>query len=167
MRWFFNNFEKVLVSIVTASMTVALFLQVLSRYAFNFSITWTEELSIFGLMWITYFGAAIAVTQRRHIRITILSDMLPPKAQKIVAILCNIAFIIFAAFVSTGIWSMTRIAYTTNQTAAASGLPRFIVIGGILIAFITICIRLIQDTLLHIKEYKALVQTLEEKSKED
>lgn len=156
MYWLINNFEKILVSVITASMTVALFLQILSRYVFNFSITWTEELSIFGLMWITYFGASIAVMERRHIRITILSDMLPPKPKKCLDIICNIAFIIFISFVSTGIFSMTEIAYTTNQSAAASGMPRYIVIGGIFIAFIMIAIRLIQDTARHIQEYKAL-----------
>lgn len=156
MRWFNENFERLLVSFITAFVAISLFLQVLSRYVMNFSITWTEEIATFGLMWITYFGAAIAVVQRRHIRITILSDLLPPVPKKIVDILCNVAFLVFIGFISIGLADMTEIAFKTNQVAAASRMPRFIVIGGIFIAFIMIMIRLVQDTLRHIAEYKEL-----------
>ena len=156
MRWLKDNFERVLVTFITAFVAISLFLQVVSRYVMNFSITWTEEIATFGLMWITYFGAAIAVIQRRHIRITILSDLLPPRPRKIVDIFCNIAFLIFIGFISIGLADMTEIAYRTNQVAAASRMPRFIVIGGIFVAFIMIMIRLIQDTLRHVAEYRAL-----------
>ncbi|MBG0776393.1 MAG: TRAP transporter small permease [Desulfovibrionaceae bacterium] len=156
MHWLKDNFENLLVSVLTAFMTIALFLQILSRYVFNFSITWTEELSIFGLMWITYFGAAIAVVQRRHIRITILSDFLPDKVRKILDIACNIAFMIFISFVTTGIWSMFKIAMRTHQQAAASGLPRWVPIIGIVFAFVLIVLRLIQDTVKHVREYREM-----------
>lgn len=156
MQWFNKNFEKVLVTFITAFVAISLFLQVLSRYVMNLSITWTEEIATFGLMWLTYFGAAIAVTQRRHIRITILSDLLPPRAKKIVDILCNLAFIVFIGFISLGLADMTKIAFRTNQVAAASRMPRYIVIGGIFIAFVMILIRLVQDTLRHVAEYRAM-----------
>ena len=166
MHWLKENFESVLVSVLTAFMTIALFLQILSRYVFNFSITWTEELSIFGLMWITYFGAAIAVVQRRHIRITILSDLLPRRAKKILDIFCNIAFMVFISFLTTGIWKMTTLSYRTHQQAAASGLPKWIVIGGIVLAFVIIILRLVQDTVRHVHEYRELViqMALEDKA---
>ena len=44
--WIFNNLEYLLSMLCMGVMMTLLFIQVVSRYVFGHSITWTEEISI-------------------------------------------------------------------------------------------------------------------------
>lgn len=156
---FMGYFEKTLVVCVTSVMAIALFLQVTSRYVFNFSITWAEEISLFGMIWLAYFGSAMAVTQRKHIRITLIPDMFSPKVQKTLDIINNFVFMAIMCLLIYGTYNMTVLAYETGQVAAATRLPRWIVICGLPVAFSFNLIRLIQDTHRCFGEYAALSRT--------
>jgi TRAP-type C4-dicarboxylate transport system permease small subunit len=156
LRWLDRNIEKIIIVAVTSLMIAMLTLQVVSRYAFNRSISWGEELSIFAMVWLAYFGASYAVRQRRHIRITILTDAISPKAKKMVEIACNFFFLAFDLFLVYGTWNMTVLSYQTNQVAAASGMPRWIAIAGMPLAFALLAVRLVQDTVELFREYKIL-----------
>ncbi len=156
LKWLDANIEKVIIVLVTVAMIAMLTLQVVSRYAFNRSISWGEELSIFAMVWLAYFGASYAVRQRRHIRITILTDAISPKARKAVEIVCNLFFLAFDLFLVYGTWNMTVLSYQTNQIAAASGLPRWIALAGMPLAFALLAVRLVQDTADLFREYRVL-----------
>ncbi len=152
--WFFDNIEKIMAVAITSVMTVVLFLQVVSRYVFNLSISWSEELSIFLMIWLTYFGASIAVRKRQHLRITMLTDLLPRGATKIVDVAANLIFLGFMALIAYGTFNMLTLAKRTHQTAAATGLPRWVIILGILVAYLLTIIRIIQDTTRYFREGK-------------
>ncbi len=51
--------------------------EVVARYVFTAPTIWAEELSRLFLVWGTLAGAAALVRRREHIRITILTDLLP------------------------------------------------------------------------------------------
>ncbi len=154
--WLSRNIEKVFAVVISIVMTVVLFLQVLSRYVFNLSITWSEELSIFLLIWLTYIGASMAVMQRRHLRITMLAELLPKRAFKIVDIVSNVVFLGFMLFIAHGTYNLILLAKRTKQMGASTGIPRWVVFTGLLLAYILMMIRLVQDTVRHYRELKTM-----------
>ena len=157
-----NTFERYIIIFVTTVMGCSLFLQVVSRYVFNFSITWAEEVSIFGMVWLAYFGSALAVTQRKHIRILLLPQMFSERVQKIVDIFSNIVFFVICVLLVYGTYNLTALAYDTGQVAAATRLPRWIIFAGMPIAFSLNAVRLVQDTMRCLKEYKQIVSKQED-----
>ena len=54
---------------------------VVARYATNVSFAFTEEYSVFLLVFMTFVGASAAFAGNQHIRITFLLDRLPPAVQ--------------------------------------------------------------------------------------
>lgn len=56
-------------------------LQVVTRFVFNDSLTWTEEMARFSFIWISFLGAGLCVEKSSHARISILSDLFPQKLQ--------------------------------------------------------------------------------------
>lgn len=156
LHWLDENLEKVVIVVVTSLMVIILAASVFSRYVVNISISWAEELSIFGMMWLCYFGVSYAAKLRRHIRISIIPDMLPPKPRKVIEICVNIVFILFMIFLIYGTIKMTVLSYETGQAAPASGWPRWIAIVSMPIAFALTCIRLAQDTVKMVGEYKII-----------
>lgn len=156
-NWFLSDrLERTLGFFLTTIMFIALLLQVISRYVFNMSLIWTEEVSLFAVVWLAYIGASLAVIKRKHLRIDLLVMHLSPKKRKIIDICCNIVFFAMVLFLTWGTFRMTALAQRTGQVAAATGWPRWVVIAGMPCAFGLMSIRLIQDTLKHIQEYQQL-----------
>ena len=63
---------------ILAIMTVLVFLTVIYRYFLLAPISWGEEMARFLFIALSLFGAAIAMKDRAHFRITILTDRFPP-----------------------------------------------------------------------------------------
>jgi len=72
-----------LVCIVQAT---ALFLivvfAVIGRYVFGRSLTWTEEVPRYLLIWISFLGAAACVARREHVGFDVLFNKFPPMARR-------------------------------------------------------------------------------------
>ncbi len=71
---FFNKITENILVAVFFVMTLSVVWQVLSRYLFNISASWTEELSRFCLMWLAILGAAYITGRREHIEIDYFFD---------------------------------------------------------------------------------------------
>jgi len=157
IKWLDSNFEKVVVVVSTIVLLVSCFLEVISRYVFNMSLTWTEEVALFALLWLAYFGSAISVTRRRHLRIEVLPMLLfKEKGQKAVLIAVNIVFLFFALFVVQGTFKMMMLAKNTHQVFAATGIPKWTSIMAVPVAFSVIAVRILQDTKKLFGEFRAL-----------
>ena len=85
--WIIAGLFGVAILVVTA--------QVLWRYALNDSLVWTEEASRYLFVWMTLLGAALAVKEGTHIRVTALVDNLPVRVKRRLRVL---ELILMAAF---------------------------------------------------------------------
>jgi TRAP-type C4-dicarboxylate transport system permease small subunit len=70
--------NRAVVFIMMSVMAALVFINVIARYAFNFSIIWAEEVSQYLMIWIAYLGAGLALREGRHVALEILHDRLPP-----------------------------------------------------------------------------------------
>lgn len=73
----FISANRALVFIMMAAMTTLVFVNVITRYVFNFSIIWAEEVSQYLMIWIAYLGAGLALREGRHVALEMLHDRLP------------------------------------------------------------------------------------------
>jgi tripartite ATP-independent transporter DctM subunit len=58
--------------LVLCAMTITVFAGVVSRYVFNNSFSWTEELAIWGFTWLIFLGAAVGVARNSHIGVELI-----------------------------------------------------------------------------------------------
>ena len=115
-------------------------LQVFFRYVLNNSLTWSEELSRYIFVWITFLGAAIATKEKMHIRLDFISSILPKKVKPYFNLLLNLISGSFLIALSIqGIAVMTR-AYTKGLTSPALQLPLELVYSIIFIGALFILI---------------------------
>ncbi len=71
------------VCIVQASaLFVIIVLAVIGRYVFNQSLTWTEEVPRYLLIWISFLGAAAGVARREHVGFDVLFNALPAPVRR-------------------------------------------------------------------------------------
>lgn len=72
-------------------MTAIISYQVIARYFFNASPAWSERLSLVLLAYLVFFGAAVGVHEKFHIRIDALRNAVPARIGKLFDIVANFA----------------------------------------------------------------------------
>lgn len=75
---YFVAANKWIIFFMMAVMATLVFMNVITRYVFNFSIIWAEEVSQYLMIWIAYLGAGLALREGRHVALEVLHDRLPP-----------------------------------------------------------------------------------------
>lgn len=97
-----GSFERVLVTLnrwiviaMMAVMVLLVFMNVVSRYIFNHSIIWAEEVSQYLMVWVAFLGAGLALRQGRHVAVEMLQDRLPPTARRMTRHLVALLLIVF------------------------------------------------------------------------
>src|SRR5687768_12575279 len=104
LRRFVLGFEANVASVLLAVMLVVMTLQVFTRYVLNDPFDWTEEALRYLYVFVVFFGASAAISDRSHVSISFLVEMLPRNAQIAVAVANNVLVIAFLGFLlHTGI----------------------------------------------------------------
>ncbi len=98
-------FWQLLTAIVVtcfALMLVIMMIQVIARYALSVAVPWTDEASRYFFLAAIFLGAVLAQRRREHIRITILIDVLPDRARRVLACVSDAICIGVAAMLLYG-----------------------------------------------------------------
>lgn len=66
------------------AMVALIFAQVLGRYFFNYSISWSEESATFVQVWLVMLGSGIAMRNRQHVGIDLLVKKCPVPLQRLI-----------------------------------------------------------------------------------
>lgn len=81
--------------ILLGIMLIVILVQILFRGYLNFSLSWTEELARYIMIWFTYIGAIVCLWQGSHITIDVLIRRLSPKWQKYTRLTSNLLILFF------------------------------------------------------------------------
>jgi len=137
---FIERLEIRVCNLLLFGMTLIVILQVFSRYLFNYSFVWAEELVRYLMIWMVMIGAALVQAKNDHIRIDFLPTLVGPRLRRIMETLfrfCVLAFVLI--LVIKGI----KVAYF-NRLFESSGLrisklwPMIALpLGGVLIGIYT------------------------------
>ena len=149
-----NTFERHLGAFCMGVMIILLALQVISRYAFNQPLTWTEETALVFFVLSVYFGSCAAVMRNQHLRMGLLLSKLGPKGNNVLLIFGNLCFIAFNIVILTGLHAITLRLHSFNVRSAMTGLPRWVVYTVVMFLFVLTSIRLVQDIFAKIKLIK-------------
>lgn len=90
---------------------------VISRYVPGIRPSdWTEELAVYLLVWVSLFGAALTYRGYGHLGVDYFVSKLDPSAQRLVAILIEVATLVFAGFaLCYGGWRLVADTLGANQ----------------------------------------------------
>lgn len=78
-----NNLEEYCCQVFLAFFVVLLFLQILLRQFFQYSLPWGDELATYVFVWFAYLGAVVATKRSAHNRVTFHFKFFPPIVKKV------------------------------------------------------------------------------------
>ena len=139
--------DKLIIAVFMLTMCVLIFIQVISRYVFGDSITWTEEASRYMFIWLVYLSVGIGFRDNKHISIDVVIDLLPKMAQKI---LKQFVYLLILGFSILFVWEGYILVLQMEmfgQTSANIQLPMWWVYASLPVGFVLACIRLVQASI--------------------
>jgi TRAP-type C4-dicarboxylate transport system permease small subunit len=99
LRWLLGQFEGAVSGVLLALGLGIVMLEIVARTFADTSFAWSEELSRYLLIWITYFGAAALTRDNAHIRVELLIDRFNPGARRIAEIVVALLCLVFSAVI--------------------------------------------------------------------
>jgi TRAP-type C4-dicarboxylate transport system permease small subunit len=101
---------------------VALFLNVVLRYGFNYTLAWSEELVREVIIYTTFIGCSAAIKNRSMIKID-ASVQLFPRLKVPLMFFSNLATLIFSLMMVYYGWLMAQLQVQTHQKTIIMQIP--------------------------------------------
>ncbi|MGO1502294.1 MAG: TRAP transporter small permease [Marinobacter sp.] len=137
--------EAWLASLALIAICVISLGNVIVRYTTDASFAFTEELSVFLLVVLTFAGAAVAARNNQHIRIELIEHYLPAPALKTVFVL---QWLVGVAVLGVTTWYGCVFAwqeYSWESLSPGLGLPNWIYVMWLPVMSAAIIIRMTQN----------------------
>ena len=113
--------EKVVLAASMATMVILMLYQVILRYVFSASNSWSEELVRYLFILDVMLAASIAVRRNSHLQIDVLINCFSPKLKRIFTIAATLAGIVFLALL---FWYSLDLCMTaTSNVSPGLGIP--------------------------------------------
>lgn len=88
------RFAEFVLAMLLLVMFVAFLVQIVFRYAFDFPIGWTSELTVITWLWLVLWGAAFVVTEAEEIRFDLVYGSVGPRTRRAMAIVTAVALLV-------------------------------------------------------------------------
>lgn len=121
-----SKMEKYLAITLMFSMAIIVTVAVVFRYFLNSPLSWAGEVSVFLLIWISFIGGSLGLKYKSQASVTILTDYLPEKVQKVLAVIGHIFMLLFLFILLYFTYRWIFSPGVTFQKSSAMLLPMWI-----------------------------------------
>lgn len=118
--------EAALVALL-AGMVAMVFTNVVLRYGFNSGINFSEEMSRYFFVWLTFIGAVLTFREHGHIGVETFVRLLGPRGRIVCIALTNLIILLCAVVLFWGTWMQHAI--NASMSAAVVGISMVWVYG--------------------------------------
>ena len=144
LKWLDEHFEEWTLVILLAVISLTLMIQVVMRYIFNASLSWSEEFSRYCFVWSTFLSVSYSIKKGSMLRIDIVIQYLPKSWRKAIDIVMEFIVLGFFAFLLFNSFAVVKRIGNSGQTSPALGLPMIVVYVSLIVGFALTCLRGIQ-----------------------
>lgn len=117
---YLGGLQKILLVIALSIMLFNVTLGVFYRYVLNNSLSWTEEVARYLMIWFGFIGMGVAMKDERHVGITVIRDLFSEKVTLYLKIISNILIMIFLIYIFRA--SVKHMSILKFQTSPAVGI---------------------------------------------
>jgi len=137
--------EETILLILLVLMTCIMGVQIVSRYVFQNSLTWSEELVRYMFVWSAFLGVPFCIKHGLSIKVDQFRNLFPIPLQKALMYIDKI--IIFVLFLVMFIYSclVVKASYLSGQTSPAMQIPMWIVQLSVCVSSLLSMMRSIQN----------------------
>ena len=136
--------EDWIAMVIFWSLAFIVFLQFFTRYILNDSLSWTEEIARYGLMWVTFIGGIMVTRRGTHIAVELMSNLMSPGPAR-VALLAFIDIVKLLFLALLAYFSITITERMNTQVMTVFDVPMSYVYAGVAVGCIGMFLRQAQN----------------------
>ncbi|MGF1594177.1 MAG: TRAP transporter small permease [Kiloniellaceae bacterium] len=120
LRWLDENAERWMLLFLYSFIVLVIAIEVIRRFVLMYSSVWGEETARYAFIYLVWIGAAVAVRDRAHIRIDVITHLLPPRGAALVLLLGDLLAVALACFAIY--WSLDPVLVSWKFGNVTDGL---------------------------------------------
>ncbi|SDH27341.1 TRAP-type C4-dicarboxylate transport system, small permease component [Alteribacillus persepolensis] len=153
LKWLDEHLEEYPLILLSSFTVVIIFTQVIMRYVFGNSLSWSEEAARYAFIWMIYLGISYGVKKRKHLNVDAFSILFGKKGKVILGMISTLSFLVFALVIA---WYGFDIVVNVTRESAAMQLPMGWVYAAPVTGMVLTTFRLIQQFIRQVHEWKQL-----------
>lgn len=126
MPKFVDYIEEYLCVACLGVMTALTFTNVIARYVFSASFSFSEEITTYMFVLLSLMGAAIAAKRKAHLGFSLLSDMMPTAIKKAMHVVGYLFAVVFCGMLLYFGTQMTMSQFARQQVTAGMQWPEWV-----------------------------------------
>lgn len=148
----YDKLEEYLLCASLVVTTLIVFTQVIMRFCFNSSLTWSEELTRYIFIWQIWLGASIAERENEHIYLEIVNSLVKnEKIKEFIRILADLIMIAFNVFLVVKGFELVQQMITRGNVSGAMRMPMYYVYLALPVSSLIMSLRLIGKLFVNVK----------------
>jgi len=167
VKWLDKHAEESILVALLVMIACVMGLQVFMRKVMNNSLSWPEEFCRYCYVWTCFLTVAYTVRHGNMLRVTVVADLFPKAARKIMYICINVlCLVVFCVFFVNAI-GVVKTLTVIGQTSTAMRLPMYLVYLCTVLGFGLASLRTVQAIYKQIRDFNVVEKTQMEAAKEE
>ena len=144
LHWLDENLEEFLLVVFLIALTLIMGIQVLSRYVFGQSLSWSEEITRYLFIWSGFLSVSYCSKKCLSIKIEQFVAVFPRRGRAIFKVVNHTFELLFFLYMIPFAASYLLSAIKSGQLSSACHLPMYYVQAAPLVSFVLVAIRIMQ-----------------------
>lgn len=144
IHWLDENLEEFLLIVFLIGITCIMGIQVLCRYLFGMSLSWSEELTRYLFIWCGFLSVSYCSKKCLSIKIEQFVALFPRRGKAIFKLVNHTFELIFFLYMMPFAYSYMYSAIESGQVSPACGIPMYLVQAAPLVSFLLVSLRILQ-----------------------
>lgn len=144
IHWLDANLEECILVVLLVAMTLIMGIQVLCRYAFGMSLSWSEELTRYLFIWCGFISVSYCTKKCLSIKIEQFVAMFSRRKKAVLKVVNHTLELIFFLYMLPFAYSYMMSAVASGQVSPACGIPMYYVQAAPFVSFLLVSLRILQ-----------------------
>ena len=154
LSWLDKKIEFWLTYVFYMYLFLVLTAEVVCRFVFDHSFTWSVETSLYAFIWLTYLSVADMARNREHLAFTMVRDWLNRHGQFVCLAVSDIALAAVSVTIIFYIWEPFRQSVAFKQEMTGIDFPIWPALIAVPVGWALVLVRVVQRFLLLVENYR-------------
>lgn len=163
LKWLDDHLEEFCLTLLLIGIAAIMIVQVIARYVFNYSLSWSDELARYFLVWSAFLSVSFCVRKRISIKIDQVQNAMTDRMIPWMKMLRHTIVFIFCILMIPYAWTYVQQSVSSGASSPALKIPMVYIQCAPLAGFVLLAIRVFQAWL---REFKAsrgfMLESIEE-----
>lgn len=158
LKFIDKHFEEIIMVLSLACIIVVMLFQIVRRYVFNNSLTWSEEFCRYCYIWMMFVAFSFSIHLKADLRVDAVVNLLPPGPKMVLDVVSLIICLAITAFLFYESFGTVSAVIKTGEKSVALHLPMQVVYAASVVGYGAGTLRYVQRLIELLTKKKEVAQ---------